>query len=109
MKRTQSPALEDCAEQSEGSLNMLQKYHTLRSALVAALLAASLAANTYPARRGLVEQTLQAIQECMVRAPAPWPDEWKKEYIDAIRSVIKSHQDAPYYEERLEILRNGFN
>jgi hypothetical protein len=44
----------------------------------------------------------------MARSPAPWPDEWQHEYIDAIRRAIGSHQDAPQYAVRLEILREGF-
>jgi len=56
----------------------------------------------------LTEQTLQAIQNCMTRSPAPWPDKWMQEYLETIRKAVESHQDATYYDVRLEILREGF-
>lgn len=87
---------------------MLDKYHALQSLLIAALLSAAFEGKTNYARPTLIEQTLQAIQECMVRAPVPWPEEWKQEYVDTIGRAIELHQDTPDYAERLEILRKGF-
>ena len=56
----------------------------------------------------LTEQTLQAIEDCMARSPAPWPDEWKRQYLETIRRAVELHQDAAHYALRLEILREGF-
>ena len=84
---------------------MPDKYHALRSVLIAALLPAIFAGKMDSA---LTEQTLQAIEDCMARSPAPWPDEWKRQYLETIRSAVESHQDAPHYALRLEILRKGF-
>ncbi|MCX5645281.1 MAG: hypothetical protein NTZ17_11460 [Phycisphaerae bacterium] len=55
-----------------------------------------------------LEQTLGAIREGMAKSPAPWPQAWQEEYVDTIRQVIGSHQDAPQYTPRLEIIREGF-
>ena len=87
---------------------MPYKYHPLRSLLIVALLMGIVAIVTSSAELTPVEQTLQAIDDCIARSPAPWPDEWKKEYIDTIHRVIKSYQDIPQYAERLEVLRKGF-
>jgi hypothetical protein len=54
------------------------------------------------------DHTLQFIENCMDRSPAPWPDEWKLEYIGTIRKVVEYHQDATHYALRLKILREGF-
>jgi hypothetical protein len=56
----------------------------------------------------LVEQTIEAVQECMESGPVPWPDEWKKEYLDTIRKAILTHQNTPQYNRKLEILHKGF-
>jgi len=61
-----------------------------------------------PPRSALTEQTLEAIRNCMARSPGLWPDEWRQEYFDTIRSAVESHRDAPHYAARLEILREGF-
>jgi len=55
-----------------------------------------------------LEQTLGTIRECMAKSAAPWPQAWQEEYVDTIRQVIGSHQDAPQYTPRLEIIRKGF-
>jgi hypothetical protein len=55
-----------------------------------------------------MEQTLAAIRECMAKSPAPWPEAWQREYLDTIRQIIASHQDAVQYAARLEIVRKGF-
>ncbi|MBC8216861.1 MAG: hypothetical protein H8E73_00195 [Planctomycetes bacterium] len=87
---------------------MPDKYHALRIAVVAALLPAIAAAKVDSAGAAVTEQTLEAIRDCMAQSPAPWPDEWKWEYIDTIRSAVESHRDASHYVGRLEILRRGF-
>jgi hypothetical protein len=53
-------------------------------------------------------QTIEVIQKCMESEPVPWPDEWKKEYIETIRKAVELHHNDAHYIERLEILRNGF-
>jgi len=55
-----------------------------------------------------VEQTIKAIEDCIVISPAPWPDEWKREYIETIRSVIESNRGVKHFDLRLEILSKGF-
>ena len=54
------------------------------------------------------EQTIEVIKECMAKSTASWPDEWKREYVETIHKVIKSHQDITHFDLRLEILRKGF-
>jgi len=92
----------------KGVVQMQDKYHALRSVLIAALLPAIFAGKMGSAEPALTEQILEAIQNCMAQSPAPWPDEWKQEYLDTIRRAVESHQDAPHYAVRLEILRKGF-
>jgi len=65
---------------------MQDKYHVLRSVLIAALLPAIFAGKMGSAEPALTEQTLQAIEDCMAHSPAPRPDEWKQEYLETIRS-----------------------
>ncbi|OHB64349.1 MAG: hypothetical protein A2Y77_00095 [Planctomycetes bacterium RBG_13_62_9] len=55
-----------------------------------------------------LEQTLAGIRECMGHLPAPWPQEWQREYVDTIRRAAESHRDAPQYAQRLDILAKGF-
>ena len=54
------------------------------------------------------DQTIEAIKDCMAHTPTPWPDEWKLEYLETIRTAIKRHRNVPYYALRLEILYKGF-
>lgn len=87
---------------------MTYKHHALRSTVIVALLPGMVGRAIGPPEPALAEQTLAAIQDGMARSPAPWPDAWQREYVDTIRSVIASHQDAPQYAIRLEILYKGF-
>jgi hypothetical protein len=87
---------------------MPEKYHFLRIALIAALLPAIVGGKTGPEDPALTEQTLEAIRNCMARSPAPWPDEWKQQYLETIRRAVESHEDVPHSAARLEILRKGF-
>lgn len=87
---------------------MPDKYHALRSILVASLFLGIAAGGTSSTELALREQTLQAIEACITRSPAPWPDEWKREYIETIRSAFELHTAATQYAVRLEILRKGF-
>lgn len=87
---------------------MPDKYHFLRIALIAALVPAIAAAKVNSAGSAPAEQTLEAICNCMARSPAPWPEEWKQEYIGTIRGAVESHREAGGYALRLEILRKGF-
>jgi len=54
------------------------------------------------------EQALGTIRACLSRLPPPWPEAWQREYVDTVREVIGSHQDAAQYAARLEIVRKGF-
>lgn len=88
---------------------MPDRYHVLPIALIALLLPRVMVAGvTGSEKRAPADRVLDAIQNCMTQSPAPWPDEWKREYIDTIRSVVHLHRDAPHYAERLVILRKGF-
>jgi len=87
---------------------MPDKYHALRIILITALLPAILAGKTDTVRPELTEQTLKAIEECVARSPGEWPDEWKRQYLETIRSAVESNRDAGHYDLRLEILREGF-
>jgi len=87
---------------------MTHKHHALRSALIVALLPAIVGKVIGSAEPALMERTLEAIRDWMVRSPAPWPDAWQRQYVDTIRSAIESHQDTPQYALRLEILYKGF-
>ena len=66
---------------------MADKCHVLRSGLISLLLS-SIAVGTASSteKPEPADQTLEAIQNWMVQAPAPWPDEWMNEFIDTIRS-----------------------
>ena len=83
-------------------------YNTLRNVLIALLLPAIMVGAPSSPELSAAEQTLGAIRDCMGRLPAPWPDEWKQEYVETIRMAAESHGDAPQYAVRLEILRKGF-
>jgi len=89
---------------------MPYNHYALRGVVIAALLpAVSVRVGfTSSAQPALMEQSLGAIRDCMVRSPAPWPEAWRKEYVDTIRHAISLHQEATQYEARLEILRKGF-
>ena len=87
---------------------MPDKYHALRGVLIAALLPAIFAGKMDSAESALTGQTLKAIEDCMARSPAPWPDEWQQEYLETIQKAVEEHRDAGHYALRLEILRKGF-
>ena len=87
---------------------MPYKHYALRSILIAALLPAISVGFTSSAKPALMEQILQAIRDCMVRSPAPWPDAWQQEYVDTIRHAISLQKEATQCAVRLEILRKGF-
>jgi hypothetical protein len=50
------------------------------------------------------EKTLTAIEATIGRSGLPWPDTWKREYLDAIRPAIGREANAPC----LEALAKGF-
>ncbi len=87
---------------------MPTKHHALRSALLAALLTAVGAAEAPSAPPEPNQQTFEAIRKCIVKSPAPWPDEWKREYVETIRSAVNLYQDGSHYASRLDILCRGF-
>jgi len=55
-----------------------------------------------------LDQALAAVQDCMPRSRAPWPDAWQREYLDTIRKAVIAHPDGVQYAERLAILATGF-
>ena len=87
---------------------MPDKYHALVILVIISLLSAISIGKIGPAEPALTEQTIQAIEDCMARSSAPWPDEWKRQYLETIRKAVESHRDDPHYALRLEILRKGF-
>ncbi|MBN2182962.1 MAG: hypothetical protein JW715_13710 [Sedimentisphaerales bacterium] len=87
---------------------MIRKHHILRITLIVILLLGNVANSIGSDKPALMEKTIIAIKNCMAGSPAPWPNEWKTEYIDTIRKAIEPYQDSPEYAKRLEILRNGF-
>ena len=87
--------LADSAGGIERSLTMPYNHYALRNVLIAALLPAISVGLTSSEEPALVEQSLQAIRDCMVRSPAPWKDAWRKEYVDTMRHAISLHQEAP--------------
>jgi len=54
-------------------------------------------------------QAVGAIRDGMAKSPAPWPQAWQEDYVEAIRQVAVAHRDSPGYAARLEILRSGFS
>ena len=77
--------------------------------ILLALLSATLAAKEMDsAGPGAFEKALGAVQDCMARSPAPWPDAWQREYLDTIRRAATPHPDGVQYAERLAILSRGF-
>lgn len=55
-----------------------------------------------------LEHTLATVRECMARAPAPWPQQWQDQYVDAIRRGLAGDPNRAGYAEKLEIARSGF-
>lgn len=78
-----------------------------RFALIVVLLGGVFAARG-SAEPDPLEQAIAAVQDCMTRAPAPWPDTWRQEYTQTIRKVVTPRQEIPHYDKRLAILCNGF-
>ena len=50
------------------------------------------AAGSLPGKR--VQQALEAIHECMQRTPTPWPQAWRREYIETIRQAMPANPQA---------------
>ena len=80
----------------------------LRSALILTLSSNIVSGSSSHEKPDFLEQTIEAIKDCMTSTLALWPDEWKKEYLETIRSAIELQIEASHYAERLEILRRGF-
>lgn len=80
----------------------------LRSFLIITLFSSIIFGETGSKNYDPAEETLKVIEDCMERSSNPWPDEWKKEYIDTIRKTIELHHDDSKYAVRLEILGKGF-
>lgn len=74
-------------------------------ALLSSALADELAESAGP---GPLEQTLAAVQDCMARSPAPWPDAWQGEYLDTVRKALASDPNLPDYRAKIEVFRRGF-
>jgi hypothetical protein len=58
------------------------------------------------------ERTVEVIRNCMSRTPAPWPDSWKAEYVNAIRRGVSEVRDRRSeslgYAACLDVLAEGF-
>jgi len=87
---------------------MPDKYHAHRCIVITLLLSSIAVGVTSSEKPVPTEQILEAIEDCISRTPSQWPDKWKQEYIETIRSVVELHRDVPYYALRLEILSKGF-
>ena len=87
---------------------MRNKYHALVILIIISLLSAISVGEMGSTEPTLTEQTLLNIKNCVARSPGEWPDEWKRQYLETIRSAVESHRDAEHYALRLEILRKGF-
>jgi len=74
-------------------------------ALLSAALAGEPAESTGPEP---LEQALAAVQDCMTRSPAPWPDAWQREYLDTVRKALGSDPNLPGYRAKIEVFRRGF-
>ncbi|MEN6428416.1 MAG: hypothetical protein ABFE13_23975 [Phycisphaerales bacterium] len=48
------------------------------------------------------------MQDCVARSPAPWPEAWQREYVDAVRDAILSGRENSQYAKRLQIICDGF-
>ena len=55
-----------------------------------------------------LEEAFVAVQDCMARSPAPWPDAWQREYLDTIRRAAAARPDGAQYAERLAVLSRVF-
>jgi hypothetical protein len=82
--------------------------YALGSVWVAALLLAMAGETMGSGDSQPAEKTLSTIEACMNRSPAPWPDQWRREYLDTIRRAIAPDVDAPQYVKCLDVLSNGF-
>jgi hypothetical protein len=84
----------------------------MRSALgsvwVIALLLAMASETMGSADSRSTEKTLSTIEACMNHSPAPWPDQWRREYLDTIRRAIAPDVNDPQYAKCLEVVSVGF-
>jgi hypothetical protein len=80
----------------------------LRSVIIITLFSVNISRVTSLTDLFPADQILEAIRDCMNHSPAPWPDEWKREYMETIHSVIDSYRDVTHFDLRLQILRKGF-
>ena len=87
---------------------MQHRYYVLGCGLIATLITIAFAGKIDSSGPTLTEQTLEAIENCIAQSAISWPDEWKKKYIDTIRSEIELHREATHFALRLDILRRGF-
>lgn len=101
-------ALEDCANKKERSLEMQFIPIVVQSILIVTLSTGIVFGLIDSEKNDPGNQTIETIKGCMSRSPSQWPDEWKKEYLETIRSAIELNRDAAHYTTRLDILRNAF-
>jgi len=87
---------------------MLCISYVLRSVLIVTLLSDIVYGVSGSEKPDPTDHIIEVVRDCMFRSPAPWPNGWKQEYIETIRSEIELHRDVPYYASRLEILGKGF-
>jgi hypothetical protein len=55
-----------------------------------------------------LEETLIVIRACIDKSPAPWPQTWQREYVDAIHQTLAASQEFSRDASRLQIVRSGF-
>jgi hypothetical protein len=87
---------------------MLYISNAIRSVFILTIFSSIASGTTSSENPDLAEQTIEVIRNCMSPSSVPWPNEWKREYLETIRSVVESHRDVTHFDLRLEILRNGF-
>ena len=68
--------------------------------------AGGLARDSVPS--GSVEWTIRAVERCIDATPGPWPDHWRREYVDAIREAIAADPNAVPGAWTLTALERGF-
>jgi hypothetical protein len=55
-----------------------------------------------------LEQTIEMIKQSMAETPAPWPHDWQREYVHAIRQAMATDPNALPTAWHLAALQQGF-
>ena len=51
---------------------------------------------------------MRKIEECVKEASGHWPEEWRAEYVSAIREIVQDHEGTDDFDQRLERLDMAF-